>query len=260
MQQTEPNLESYRYWARLQFNKYKSCVAYIESVDDKGDKGIGTCFHVGEGVFVTARHVVEHRTDLRIGFDDDSITMDLMQRSEYRSKENLGNICITVGPYFHPDDNVDIACFSIDIFPAESIPLGGHLNDWLGQYELVLHKTLILGYPPIPLSARPVLVASLGEINALTDLYLSKHPHFLISTMARGGFSGGPALVAYNELNIDGGTAALGVITQSLTANDGVLETGYMAVLTVEPIYTCLEAHGMLPKAQEIIFDERDFF
>ncbi len=259
MQQSEPNLESYRYWAKIQFNKYKSCVAYIESVDDRGDKAIGSCFHVGEGVFVTARHVVEYRKELQIGFDDDSITMNLMQRPENWSKENPGNICITAGPYFHPDESVDIACFRVDIFPEDSIPLGGHLDDWLGQYELVLHKTLILGYPPIPLSTRPVLVASLGEINALADLYVSKHPHFLVSTMARGGFSGGPALVAYNELNVDGGTAALGIITQSLITNNGALETGYMAVLTVEPIYTCLEAHGMLPKAQEMIFDERDF-
>lgn len=255
MQNPEPNLESYRYWARIQFARYKRCVAYIESADDKGDMAIGTCFHVGEGVFVTARHVVENRNDLQIGFDDDSMTMDFALRPEYWNKEAPGRIAITAGPHFHPDPNVDVACFRVDFFPEEAIPLGGHLNDWLGQYELVLNRTLLLGYPPVPLSNRPVLVASLGEVNALVDLYVSKHPHFLISTMARGGFSGGPALVAYNELNADSGTAALGVITQSLVANDHSPESGFLAVLTVEPIYTCLETHSMLPQAQKIQID-----
>ncbi|MDH1057135.1 S1 family peptidase [Aquipseudomonas alcaligenes] len=258
MATSEPNLENYRYWAITQFNKYKGCVAYIETESESGDIGIGSCFHVGEGVFVTAKHVIEHRKILNIGFDDDSMTMGLLQNPEYWNKENPGKPCITQGPYFHPDNNIDIACFRIDAIPTEEIPLGGHLDDFLGQYELVLYRTLILGYPPIPLSTRPVLVASLGEVNALTDLYSTKHPHFLISTMARGGFSGGPALIAYNELNTQGGTAALGIITQSLVSNGNSPETGYMAVLTVEPIYDCLEAHGMLPQTQKIEIDVED--
>lgn len=42
-----------------------------------------------------------------------------------------------------------------------------------------------MGYPPIPFSAEPVLVAGLGEINATIDKYVGKHPQFIISTMAR---------------------------------------------------------------------------
>lgn len=99
------------------------------------------------------------------------------------------------------------------------IPLGGHLDDYLGQHELVLYRTLVLGYPPIPLTKVPKIVASVGEVNALIELYDgSHHPHFLISTMARGGFSGSPVLVAYNEDNPDSGTAVLGIVTQSLIA------------------------------------------
>jgi len=109
----------------------------------------------------------------------------------------------------------------------------------------------VLGYPPIPLVARPTLVASVGEVNSLVDLYIgSKHPHFVISTIARGGFSGAPVLVAYNEENEGGGTAVLGLVTQSLTVDEQRPEQGYLAVLTVEPIYTCLERNNMLPKGQ----------
>lgn len=249
---SELNLQNYRYWALAQFEKYKGCVAYIDTESNEGDRGIGSCFHVGDGVFVTARHVIENREILEIGFDDDSTNICLMNDARFWNKEHPGKLCIMEGPYFHPNDDVDVACFRLDCFPVEKIPLGGHVDDCLGQYDLVLHKTLILGYPPIPHTTRPVLVASLGEVNALADMYSSNHPHFLISTMARGGFSGGPALIAYDELNTKGGTAALGIITQSLVSNGKSPETGYMAVLTVEPIFDCLEAHGMLPRIQKL--------
>lgn len=110
-----------------------------------------------------------------------------------------------------------------------------------------------MGYPPIPMSTRPFLFATVGEVNALVDLYGgTTHPHFLVSSMARGGLSGAPALIAYDELNQEGGTAALGLVTESLVQSDHAVESGYMAVLTVEPIYTCLDAHSMVPAAQKL--------
>jgi hypothetical protein len=214
---------------------------------------VGTAFHVGEGVFVTARHVVDGRVIKEVGFGDRSAidrhpaSLESLKNGEY------GAVRITDGPYFHMDPAVDVACFRIDPFPASEIPLGGHLDDWLGQFELVLHRTLLLGYPPIPLTNEPVLVVSVGEVNSLVDLYVGcRHPHFIISSMARGGFSGAPALVAYDELNSEGGTAVLGLVTQSLTRDQSQPELGYMAILSVEPIYDCLEQHGMLPASQKI--------
>ena len=70
--------------------------------------------------------------------------------------------------------------------------------------------------------------------------------------MARGGFSGSPVLLAYNELNIEGGTAALGMVTESLCINDAAPESGYLAVLTVEPLLDCLSQANLTPKAQRI--------
>ena len=252
MRQKRSDINQYRYWARNQFAKFRACVAFIETTDAGGTVGIGTCFHVGEGVFVTARHVLQGRTIRVIGFDDFSANRQLLENPKDWGSKPHGSVSIVSGPHFHKDTSVDVACFKAVPFPRSYIPLGGHFNDWLGQYELVLHRTLVLGYPPIPLSGKPVLVASIGEVNALIDKYTGGHPHFLVSTTARGGFSGGPALVAYNEDNEDGGTAALGLVTESLVANDREPELGYMAVLTVEPIYACLGSHGILPKCQEL--------
>ena len=68
--------------------------------------------------------------------------------------------------------------------------------------------------------------------------------------MARGGFSGAPVLVAYDEENPDGGPAVLGLIPPSLLENAKATEQGYMAVLTIEPIYVCLERSNVLPACQ----------
>jgi hypothetical protein len=59
---------------------------------------------------------------------------------------------------------------------------------------------------------------------------------------AKGGFSGG---VAISE-----GGQVLGLITESLLAHGQPVELGYLAVITVEPIYVCLADHKLLPLTQ----------
>lgn len=240
----------FRKWARTQFEKYRGAVAFVATKDAKGDHHCGTAFHIGEGVFVTARHVVENLELLEIGFDDDAVNQQLVRRREHWTSKTHGAVNILVGPLYHPDAQVDVACFKVDPFPEAWIPLGGHLDDFLGRHELVLFQTLVLGYPPIPFTTEPCLLASVGEVNALVHLREHRHPHFIISSMARGGFSGGPVLVAYNEENLDEGTAALGLVTESLTRDGKPPEQGFFAVLTIEPIFDCLEKNNLLPMHQ----------
>jgi len=80
----------------------------------------------------------------------------------------------------------------------------------------------------------------------------SKHPSFVVSTTARGGFSGAPVLVAYDEQNKITGTAVLGVVTESLVREGAPPELGYMTVTTVEPIYDMLDYHTLLPESQRL--------
>ena len=240
---------AYKYWSRMQFGEFRRCIAYLETVDKKGDIGIGTAFHVGDGVFVTARHVVEGRTIREIGFDDIDVVTALSIRSTPLNEHWVARTSVIDGPHFHQDSTVDVACFRANYTPDKFVQLGGHLDDLMTQYEFVLYRTLVIGYPPIPLTGRPVLVASCGEVNAQIEKRTGRHPHFIISTIARGGFSGAPVLVAYDEDNPSGGTALLGLVTESLTDGRDI-ELGYMAVLTIEPIYDCLKQHGLLPAYQ----------
>ncbi|MEV8093712.1 serine protease [Kitasatospora sp. NPDC085879] len=244
--------------AREFFEKYGPAAAYVEIENPNGDRGMGSAFHVGEGIFVTARHVVEGSKILEIGMtestyipmedgDEESPSLvNLHVKGEYRRafRVDNGKLSLKSGPHFHADENVDVAVFQVEEIDPRTpvVMLGSHLDDWLGESDFVLTEAIVLGYPPIPMSKRPPLVGARAEVNAQVDLYDTPYVHFVLSATARGGFSGGMAFSEYGFV--------LGMVTKSLTENEGSVESGYMAVIGVEPIYECLASHCLLPDIQ----------
>src|ERR1700761_828796 len=192
------------------FDEYKEALVYIEVRANNGDVSIGSGFHLGEGVIITARHVIEDKKIISLP----------------------KGIKVESGPFFHDNEAVDLAAFIINKKDMIYIPLGGHLDDWINDDDFLLAQTIIMGYPPIPFSSTPLLVAATAEINAIVDRYNGPHPHFIISEMPRGRFSGGPCLIEWG--------ACLGVIVQSFGKNYEPVELGFMAVITVEPIFEFL--------------------
>lgn len=213
------------------YERYKRCIVRITVKNQLGDHAIGTGFHIGDGYIVTVRHVVEgHNIEL--------------VAQVYSSRT------VTIKNFFYPSNpKIDLAVletdFSLDHYlekttiikdgqPTEKvdrIPLGDLLDDWLGD-ELILTRVVAFGYPRIPFAKENVLVAVQGEINAVIDKYSDPHPHFIISTIARGGFSGGPVISEYDFL--------LGVLTESLIDGDQALENGFASVISIEPLLVLL--------------------
>jgi hypothetical protein len=186
------------------FEKYAPAVAYISVELPNGDQSIGTAFHVGSGVFVTARHVVDGNKILEVANtirhyvpDESGNTtihgVDGRFRSILPSKGK-----VTRGPLFHPDETIDIAALIIEGIECPVIPLGSHLDDWINDEAFSLAQVLVMGYPPIPFSKSPTLISSRAEVNAIIDKYTGGHPHFVVSSIARGGFSGGPCLIEWD--------------------------------------------------------------
>lgn len=245
------------------YGKYATAMAYVAVQQPDGTQGIGSAFHVGDGVFVTARHVVENNTVLEIStvsksyipVSDDSneattTTVVLSDRETFRAHTIRPTVLeIIKGPFFHENEKIDIAVFQVSGLDSytPAMPLGCHLDDWLGIDDLVLSEVLVLGFPPIPFSRAPTLIAARGEVNGLIDVRHSPHVHFIVSAMARGGFSGG-VVITRDEF-------ILGVITQSLVMNNEPEQLGYMTVISVEPIYQCLADHKMLPRVQSDQWD-----
>jgi hypothetical protein len=218
------------------YERLSPAVAFVETRNSKGDIGIGTCFHVGDSAWVTARHVVQDREVLSIG-----VTAPGGSQIARR----------WAGPYFHPEPAIDVAVLRIDDFDAPVIDLGGHLDDWFND-DFVMWRVLTMGYPPIPRVREPYLVSVTGEVNAIVERpHEVPHPHFIVSGTPRGGFSGGPVVTI-----AEGAEFALGLVTESLGTKSLPLELGFFAVLTVEPIYVCLGKHGLLPRKDRELFGD----
>jgi hypothetical protein len=245
------------------FMKYCAAMVYIEVELPSGDRNIGSAFHVGEGVFVTARHVVEGNTILQVASTDwtyiplageeakDARVFVLKEGNEVPSHWVRNEVLeIDRDPFFHANDQVDVAVFRVQqIDPYTPIVvLGSHLDDWIGHGDFVLSEAIVLGYPPVPMTREPILVGARAEVNAVVDLYDTAHVHFILSSMPRGGFSGGVAVSEYGF--------ALGVVTRSLTSNYSPVEMGFMSIIGVEPIYDCLAEHLLLPDIQAQQWDE----
>ncbi|HEV3165301.1 MAG TPA: serine protease [Isosphaeraceae bacterium] len=230
------------------YERYAPSLAYIE-VESADGVRIGSAFHVGEGVFVTARHVVARSKLIRLANTTDQHVADPEGNGTINGKPGTfrlipaGEGQVVSGPHFHPDPAIDVAAVVVKGLEVPPIRLGSHLDDMLNDEAFLLRSVLIMGYPPVPFSREPLLIAARAEVNAVVDKYTGGHPHFVISAMPRGGFSGGVCLIEWNF--------ALGVITESLITQGQATELGFMAVLTVEPIFECLSHNRILPSYQK---------
>lgn len=201
-----------------------AAVAFVVVRGPDGSEAVGSAFHIGDGVFVTARHVVD-------GFEIREIATT---KSAYLAEEASGQIlpprdlALVDGPHFGADD-LDVAVFKADLggSPLQIITLSDHTDYRLGEDDLVLSDVLIVGYPPIPFTTIPTQVVTLGQINAVVRVRHSPVLHFIASATARGGFSGGPVL--------DRTGIAVALVTEALGRGDAPLETGYMSLLSIEP-------------------------
>lgn len=246
--------------------RYGCCMAYI-AIRRDGVESIGSAFHIGEGVMVTARHVVDGAEIQQVCLTDTRLfyRSDLYPKTEsggYRVGPDAprittnydGFVNVVAGPFFHPNELVDVAAFKVEGIAKDAhfVPLGGHLDEYVGQGDFVLSEVLVMGYPPIPMTISPLLMATRGEVSAVADLKLGKEFQmtFLISTMPRGGYSGG---LAYSEWGF-----ALGLVTHSLVYNGNPPELGHATVASVQAIYECLDTHGVLPASQRAIWDDGD--
>ncbi|MBA1142835.1 S1 family peptidase [Mesorhizobium neociceri] len=229
------------------YREYGAALVAIITTDVDGDEHIGTAFHVGDGSFVTARHVLDGQAKCRVELDGYRIS-HLGGDEDFDEETIEGFDKLEVHGLGHPDPMTDVAVFSIpQLSGLPAVPLGSHLDDWITDHDFVLNEVLVLGFPPIPLSKRSVLVAARGQINAVIDLINVNFVHFIVSVPPKGGFSGG---VVMSEWGF-----ALGVVTASLVKNHSPEELGYLTVLTVEPILECLAAHELLPRAVALTWD-----
>lgn len=232
--------------------KYRKCIVRIIVGSESGDLHTGTGFHIGDGLIVTARHVLK-QTMMKQTISGEELS-EVDRRIDSITREVDGQFLTSGSVFYHPDKNVDLAVIETDfeeqLFSGEatprpdgrkksvSIPIGSHLDGWISD-QFVLCKVLVMGYPSVPWARSLELITTEGEVNALIQNVRVPHPYFLISSTARGGFSGAPVIS-------DTGFV-IGIIVESLFGDGKPEETGFNAAITIEPLVRLLAERGVQP-------------
>ncbi len=199
--------------------RVRTAVGRLIVRDPNGDPASGTAFHLGDGIFATAEHVIRDREIEHLLMDGTGRVLHVQER---------------ITPV---DRRSDVALLRTDLpLPHTAIPLGYHFEAWMPE-TLPLTKVLLLGYPRIPWDGEGVLVATEAEVNAMFPHMHSPHRHLLLSSSAEGGFSGGPVVSEDGTL--------IGMVVEEVTGQarpttqggDGALhQSGYCLAISVEPL------------------------
>lgn len=199
-----------------------AAVAVVSVIKD-GDEHNGSAFHIGDGIFLTARHVVDG-VEIKEVASTKSVHLSEEAGGKYYPPRRFD---IIAGPDFATND-LDVAVFRVDLgdAPLPRISVSDHTDFSFKEEDVILSDVLIIGYPPIHNTNVPSQVVARGQINAVVRLRHSPALHFIASAMARGGFSGG---VALNEAGL-----AIGLVTESQISFAMPTELGFMSLLSIE--------------------------
>lgn len=217
----------------------KGAIAYVVVETSDGDESIGTAFHIGDGYFITARHVVEGNRLQELSITQ-PLTTSISYYDNHLSEDTRPRTLKVVGGPWLADGDVDVAVIRVDA--ADHIPViklnsTGDIN--LSEDMLLLSPVICVGYPPIPLTTHPFQVAVEGTINALVRVRGSNNLTYVISATSRGGFSGGPVL---NELGL-----AIGLVTESLVRDNNPVEAGFFTCLSISAAASLALKSGWSP-------------
>jgi S1-C subfamily serine protease len=216
---------------RRLFELFAPGVAYVAVEDASGRPSIGTCFHIGDQIFVTARHVVDKQKVVKVATTVGSFG------PSYGSF--LPNHATQIeGPFFHPNDDYDLAALRIPRLHAPQIPFLP-FPEAQSPDALVLRTVIVMGFPPIPGSKSPVLLCARAEVNASFVNYFDNQRVWIVSCLGRGGCSGGPALTAPQN--------CLGIVTRVMVKEAQPEELGFTAVVGPWPILELLHHHSIMP-------------
>lgn len=220
------------------YRKYCPSMVRVDLKTADGDFASAAAFHIGDGWLVTARHVIDGGE--LAGLTAHKYAQVSKLRQVIYPKEEREDVALLETDFSlkHYMTRTHIHGLA-DSWKADHIPIGGHLDDWIGD-ELVMTRVLLMGYPRVPQSGEGLLVAVGGEVNAVLDkLGGPNSPSFVISPLPRGGFSGGPVISEHGFL--------LGVMSEALVRAAEPTELGFGSALSVEPIWGMLMDNDIYP-------------
>lgn len=220
--------------------RISSGVVFVEVEAVDGKRGIGSAFHIGGAYFATARHVLETHRILSIGRFDTSLRTH--ETAGGRLAQTTTHPAFRVEKpeaiFYHPEAKIDAAIFKLPGQYEPTLQLDPSVGS-LTEGEFLMQEVVVLGYPPIPFSTEAHIVVFRGEVSAVVEHQEGRERHFVISGMARGGFSGGPVVRVANP------AVVLGVVSHSLVEGDKFTEMGFIGALSAKAIFETVDHYGL---------------
>lgn len=221
------------------YNDIKEQLVVIEVVVDDLVK-CGTAFHIGDGILVTAKHNICGKFALKTQLDE---PIEFSGESLLSSNSDIAVLksgfrprVLTIGSAAEGQPTVEK---SSPVF----IPIGAYFAPADMAPLYLLSDVFIFGFPPIPMTTRAELVAVRAQVNAFVSTRQNDHSLFILSSTARGGFSGGPV--------IDRDKNLVGVCIEALYRDNQQIETGFAAAVCIDPLLDLLYANQLFPKGND---------
>ncbi|WP_027147824.1 S1 family peptidase [Methylobacter tundripaludum] len=228
------------------YHKSRRSVAYVTVETSEGIESIGTAFHIGQGFFVTAKHVVENNKIIDVCLTQPQSAVEDLHFSPLPERERPCSLKVDYEPVLASGNMDDVAVFRVAQYEGlPTIPLSSVHDIHQAEDLALLSNVLCIGYPPIPLTIHPFQVAVDATVSAMINIRGSKYLTYVLSATARGGFSGGPII------SNDG--TAIALVTESLVRDSNAVETGFMACLSITAAADLALSCGWDP-------DDREFY
>jgi len=158
----------YVYGMKYVVKRWRSSVFMI--YPKNGTNNIGTGFLISPNCVATARHIPDQLVDFEVASEDGTPLPPHRRVLVLRNKK------------------IDVAIIEL------SQPVSGLQPMRLTDDVDVLEDLVVMGYPPVAMTDGPYLLANKGEITARVNRYDNNAADLLISSLLRGGYSGGPAV------------------------------------------------------------------
>jgi S1-C subfamily serine protease len=109
--------------------EYASAVAAVAVENSDGIQSMGSAFHIGEGIFVTARHVVKDMKILSVATKRSTYVPHPETPGARVVTRSHGKGKLIGDPMLHSDENADVALLRVEGIDAPAISLGAHLDE-----------------------------------------------------------------------------------------------------------------------------------